>query len=52
MLKMLPTVNTSAALIPGRAIAEFPYQLQAASFKPQASSDKQQASSYKPWNFL
>jgi hypothetical protein len=51
MLKMLHTVNTSAALIPGRAIAEFPYKLRATSYKPQASSDKPQASSYKRWNF-
>jgi hypothetical protein len=37
---MLHTVNTSAVLIPGRAIAEFPYKLRATSYKPQASSDK------------
>jgi hypothetical protein len=35
---MLHTVNTSAALIPGRAIAETRFQLQAASFKRQAAS--------------
>jgi hypothetical protein len=37
---MLHTVNTSAALIPGRAIAETCFQLQAASFKRQAPSYK------------
>jgi hypothetical protein len=47
MLKMLHTVNTSAVLIPGRAITEFPYKLRATSYKPQASSDKPQASSIK-----
>jgi hypothetical protein len=43
MLKMLHTVNTSAALIPGRAIAEFPYKLRATCIKQQAASVKQQA---------
>jgi hypothetical protein len=60
MLKMLPMVNTSGAvIIPGRAIAKFPFRLQAASRKPQAAShkrhdpqaasNKQQAASYKLW---
>jgi hypothetical protein len=46
-LKMLHTVNISAALIPGRAIAETCFQPQAASFKRRATSNKPQASSYK-----
>jgi hypothetical protein len=50
-LKMLHTVNTSAALIPGRAIAETRFQPQAASFKRQAPSYKRNKPSYKRLNF-